>query len=313
MDENFRRAIRKMTGKSLVRLGGRPDRAPLVAELSQNMAPTWSIALSAHLEAALDNPEDFMAGSETISLSNEAWRAAQGEFPALAEEFRARFEDFRVKWLQRFSTEEIMKVLMQGRWVAQDPQGGWTFALKGRTEKEREKEARDLYYETAHLLVGDAEKLLVMMVSRALHLQDRLASVWHKESAVDAMSKVLPSLEASLREFEDKCFFEIRETLPTFAFTRFALAFRTARGSTIARAPTVQAVARQVGGAAWNPLGTYENAFLAYLEDFCDYTRGLTLLIGDWYHNKWSLYLRGFSRGQLDLFGAPALASKESL
>jgi len=300
-----------MTGRSLIRLGARPERSQLTAELAQNMEPAWSIALSAHLEAALDNPEATMAGSETISLSNDAWRAAQTEFPALADEFRVRFDEFRDKWLQRFSTEEITKLMQQGRWVTQDEQGGWTFALKGRTEKEREKEARNLYYETAHLLVGDAQKLLVMMVSRALHLQDRLASVWHKESAVDAVSKVLPSLEASLREFEDKCIFDIRETLPTFAFNRFAMAFRSARASHVLRAPTAQAAARQVGGL-WNPIGAYENAFLAYLEDFCDYTRGLTLLVSEWYHNKWSLYLRGFSRGQLDLFGTQAISKQDT-
>ncbi len=300
-----------MTGKSLARLGARPERTQLMAELAQNMEPAWAIALSAHLEAALEDPEATMSGSETISHSPEGWRIAQGDFPALAEEFRGRFEEFRSKWLQRFSTEEITKLLLQGRWVIADSAGGFTFALKGRSDKEREKEARNLYFETAHLLVGDAQKLMVMMLSRALHLQDRLASQWHKESAFDAVSKVLPSLEASLREYEDRCFFEIRETLPTFAYNRFVLAFRTSRGANLGKLPTAQAAARQVG-AAWNPLGAYENAFLAYLDDFCDYTRGLTLLIGEWYHNKWSLYLRGFSRGQLDLFGTSALPPQDS-
>lgn len=304
MDEYFRRAIRKLTGRSLSRLAARPERSVLLAELAQNMEPAWSIALGAHLEAALDDPAAVMAGSETISSSSEAWRAAQGEFPALQEEFRARFEEFRTKWLQRFSTDEIAKTLLQGRWVSQDDQGLWSFALKGRTDKEREKEARNLYYETAHLLVGDAQKLLVMMLSRALHLQDRLAAVWHRESAVDAVSKVLPSLEASLRDFEDKTFFSIREAMPGLAYERFIAAFRSARLSQVSKASSVHSVARQVGGPAWNPLGAYENAFLAYLDDFCDYTRGLAVLLGDWYHNKWSLYLRGFSRGQLDLFGA---------
>ena len=78
---------------------------------------------------------------------------------------------------------------------------------------------------------------------------------------------------------------------------RFIVAFRTARLSHVSKASSVHSVARQVGGPAWNPLGAYENAFLAYLDDFCDYTRGLAFLLGDWYHNKWSLYLRGFSRG----------------
>jgi hypothetical protein len=60
--------------------------------------------------------------------------------------------------------------------------------------------------------------------------------------------------------------------------------------------------ARNVG-RLWDLNGAYENPFLAYTDDFCDYAAGLTLLIGRWYQEKWSLFLRGFSRGQLDLFG----------
>ena len=39
-------------------------------------------------------------------------------------------------------------------------------------------------------------------------------------------------------------------------------------------------------------------------KDFCDYAVGLCLLMAEWYRDKWSLFLRGFSRGQLDLFGS---------
>ena len=46
----------------------------------------------------------------------------------------------------------------------------------------------------------------------------------------------------------------------------------------------------------------YENGFLAFTDDFCDYARGLTLQVIDWYRDKWSLFLRGFNRGQLNLF-----------
>ena len=69
MDESFRRAIRKMTGTSIVRFGSRPNRASMIANLSQSMNATWSIALYEHLDANDSNPSATMAGPETSLLA----------------------------------------------------------------------------------------------------------------------------------------------------------------------------------------------------------------------------------------------------
>lgn len=294
MDEAFRRSIRKMTGTSLARLGGRLNRGTVKASLAQSMEIPWVIALFEHLDASFADPDSLMAGSEMVSYSASSWQGAESHFPALCEEFKKRFEDFRIKWLQRFATEEIHRNLLQGGWITKDEQG-WYLALKGNT-----KEIRSLYHATIHLMVGDAEKLLVMMVSRAVHLQEQLGKVWHKESALSPISKLLPSLEASLRGQEDAYIARLRGSLSHTAYLRFSNAFRNVRS--MRRYASSVACVRYVG-RLWNPAGAYENAFLAYVEDFCDYARGITLLIGEWYQEKWQLYLRGFSRGQLDLFG----------
>lgn len=298
MNEVFRRAIRKMTGASIVRFGSRPNRAAMVANLSQSMSATWSIALFTHLDANDSDPSATMCGPESVSFSPSAWKLSESEFPHLLDEFTVKFEEFRLKWNQRFSTEEIHRQLLQSNWLVQEEEG-WLFSFKG-----TKQDIKNLYFSSIHLMVGDAEKLLVMMSSRAAHLQERLSSFWYKESATDALSKVLPCLEASLRDQESELVSSLRTSLADTAFKRFSTGFKASAKPRYY--PTSMSCARNVG-RQWDLSGAYENPFLAYADDFCDYAAGLTLLIGKWYQEKWALYLRGFSRGQLDLFGQDPL------
>ena len=297
MEEAFRRAIRKMTGKSLVRLSSRPDRSHVLSQLSQGLASAWTVALHEHLEAAHDPAEGFAGEGETVSHSADAWRQCQAEFPALAEEFRIKIGEFRDKWTQRFALDAMAQGLMQGRKLQKDDEG-WFIEMRGSSQ-----EVKDFYFHTVHLMVGDAEKLVVMITSRCLHSQDRLAAAWHRESLLSPGSKVLPTLEAGLRDIEAQVFRGLRENVSALAYKRFTMAFKPTRGK-LPHFSTPIAAVRQVGGPAWNPVGVWESGFLGYLHDFCDYTEGVVRLIGEWYFSKWSLFLRGYSAGQLELFGA---------
>lgn len=296
MEEAFRRAIRKMTGKSLSRLGSRPVRSEVVQSMSQTFAGTWAVVLHEHLEATHIPHEGFAGEGEMVSHSPAAWALCQDLFPALAEEFTVKLSEFRHKWNQRYALEVLMPALMQGRWLQQDEEG-WYFNMRGSAQ-----ELKDFYYETLHLMVGDAEKLLVMKTSRVFHIQDRLIQLWHRESIISPSSKVLPSLEAGMREQEGQVFKQLRENMTALGYKRYVSAFKPVRGK-VPHYPTAAAAVRQIG-KAWNPLGVWETGFLAFLQDFCDYTEGLLGLIGDWYFSKWTLYLRGYSAGQLDLFSS---------
>ena len=291
MDEKFRRAIRRMTGTSLLGLGFRLDRASELANLSQSMDVRWSIALYEHLDAAESNPEEMMAGSEMISNGTAAWKLAAEDFPIILEEYRQKFEEFRAKWMQRFATEEITRMLSQNQYIIQDDHG-WYFSVTA-------EKLRNLYFSTIHLMVGDAEKLLVNLSGRVEHMQDKLARLWYRESAVDSASKILPSLEAALRSSEYALTARLRASLANISRTRFMAEFKPPREKP-KHFQTARSCAKNVG--ANNANIAYENAFLAFTDDFCDYAQGITLFVGKWYRDKWLLYLRGFSRGQLDLF-----------
>ncbi len=287
-----------MTGNS-VRLSVRPNRSSMVANLSQSMMVTWSIVLYEHLDAMLNDPSVNVGSSELISFSETAWKLADVSFPQIIADANKLYDEFRAKWMQRFSTDEVMRLLLEGgEFMQHDEEKGWVLNVKN-----NKQDINAFYSATIHLLVSDAEPLFVRMNGRVMQLQEKLCKYWHSESAVDAVSKLLPSLEASLRDKENAMVVSLRSSLNALAKKRFAAAFAT-------KAParyysTANSCARNVG-RYWNPHYAYENGFLAFTDDFCDYARGLTIQIIEWYQSKWALFLRGFSRGQLNLFETTA-------
>lgn len=298
MQENFRRSIRKMTGNS-VRLSVRPNRSSMVANLSQSMMVTWSIVLYEHLDAMLNDPTANVGSSELISFSETAWKLADSSFPQIIADANKLYDEFRAKWMQRFSTEEVMRLLLEsGEFMQHDEEKGWVLTVKN-----NKQDINAFYSATIHLLVSDAEPLFVRMHGRVMQLQEKLCKYWHSESAVDAVSKLLPSLEASLRDKENAMIVSLRSSLNALAKKRFAAAFATKNPSRYYS--SAAGCARNVG-RYWNPHYAYENGFLAFTDDFCDYARGLTIQIIEWYQSKWALFLRGFSRGQLNLFETTA-------
>ena len=304
MEESFRRSIRKMTGAS-IRLNACPNRSSMVADLSQSMMVTWSIALFEHLDAMLNNLDPSVGNSEQISFSETAWKLADTSFPQIAEAANKLYDEFRAKWMQRFSTDEVLRLLLEGGdFIHHDEEKGWALTVKN-----NKQDINAFYSATIHLLVSDAEPLFVRMHGRVMQLQEKLCKYWHSESAVDAVSKLLPCLESSLRDKENAMITSLRSSLNVLAKKRFALAFTGKGPQRYYR--SAASCARNVG-RFWNPHYAYENVFLAFTDEFCDYARDLTLYIIDWYHDKWSVFLRGFSRGQLNLFETTASAEAKN-
>ena len=264
------------------------------------MMVTWSIVLHEHLDAMLNDPAVNVGTSELISFSETAWKLADSSFPQIIADANKLYDEFRTKWMQRFSTDEVMRLLLEGGdFLHHDEEKGWALTVKN-----NKQDINAFYSATIHLLVSDAEPLFVRMHGRVMQLQEKLCKYWHSESAVDAVSKLLPSLEASLRDKENAMVVSLRSSLNSLAKKRFAAAFNT-KGAPHYYS-SASSCARNIC-RFWNPHYAYENAFLAFTDDFCDYARGLTIQIIEWYQSKWALFLRGFSRGQLNLFETTAL------
>lgn len=293
MQESFQRIVRKMTGYSLG-VSTRPNRTMALATLSQSMMVTWSIVLHEHLNAMLSIPTENVGTSEYVSFSANALKLSESGFASIFADANKLYSEFRTKWMQRFSTNEISRLLLEnGNFIRCDNKG-WCLSIKN-----NKQDINALYSATIHLLVSDAEPLFVRMHGRVMQLQEKLCKYWISETALDAMSKLLPSLEASLRDKENLLINSLRASLNSLAKKRFALAFSAK--SAFRYYPSAVSCAKNVG-RFWNPHYAYENCFLAFTDDFCDYARGLTMQVIEWYQGKWSLYLRGFLRGQFNLF-----------
>lgn len=293
-----------MTGAS-VRLSVRPNRAMMMATLSQSMMVTWSIALFEHLDAMINNREESVGGSEVISYSETAWKLCESGFAQIMQDANKLYDEFRTKWMQRFSTDEVLRLLLEGGdFLHHDDEKGWALTVKN-----NKQDISAFYSATIHLLVSDAEPLFVRMHGRVMQLQEKLCKYWHGESAVDAVSKLLPCLESSLREKENAMIVSLRMSLNQLSKKRFAAAFNS---KSPARYYTTAASCARNVGRYWNPHYAYENGFLAFTDDFCDYARELTLQIIEWYQSKWSLFLRGFNRGQLNLFETMGLEKAQN-
>jgi len=174
------------------------------------MDPALVIVLSEHLGWTAKHPESF-PHSENISQSHTAWLSALYGFAELEQKFAAKLEEWREKWQQRFEIEGVAQI------VAAEAEE----IKKIKNAKDREQQARLLYLKTVHLMIGDAQKYLVTINSRAELLQENVRKIWHKNCPSDSYSKILPSLESSFQNYEEKFFEAQKDSVPDNARQEF--------------------------------------------------------------------------------------------
>ncbi len=292
MDSNFRKAFRQFTGQSIVDLKSFLPQKEVVEQLSHSMNNSFSIILREHIEQSRDQ---FTIESEFISESDECLKYCQAEFKALDDEIVAKFVDFRSKWAQRLTAEVMLPILREGGWIEKTDKG---YTLK---VGHKSKEIKDFFLQTLHLMVGDSEKLLVTTYSRATNIQKNGAQLWYTNSITTPVTKILPTLEAGLRNIDQKIITNIRSSLYTLAQKKYVTGIQK---QTKKYYSTEAALFNAIGNKSWNPLGLWDNGFRAFTEDYVDFCLGISLELSSWYRSKWEIFSRGFSQGQLDLFKA---------
>jgi hypothetical protein len=171
------------------------------AELAHKMDPASVIVLSEHLGWVAKHPET-LPHSENISQSRAAWLYALNGFAELEQKFAVKLSEWREKWQQRFEIEGVAQI------VAVEAEK----IKKIKNAKDRERQAKILYLNTVHLMIGDAQKYLVTINSRAELLQENIRKIWHKNCPGDSYSKILPSIESSFQNYEETFFGNIRNS-----------------------------------------------------------------------------------------------------
>jgi len=233
------------------------------AELAKCMDPASVIVLSEHLGLIAQASETF-PHSEYVSQSKAAWLMANEGYLELECEFAGRLKEWRDKWQQRFDMEN----------TAQAVASGAEAISKIANAKEKETQSKNLYHSTAHLMVGDAQKHVVTLNSRAELLQEKLRKMWHKNCLADSFSKILPSMENAFQNHEETFFANIREAMPQYAIQEFYAAISLEN----------------------------RNAILNfYLSKMYSYVSKMSSALCKFYSKKWALYAGGFRNRQNNL------------
>ncbi|GBU24044.1 hypothetical protein R83H12_00665 [Fibrobacteria bacterium R8-3-H12] len=165
------------------------------------MDPALVIVLSEHLGWVSKHPES-LPHSENISQSRTAWLSALDGFADMEQKFAAKLDEWREKWQQRFEMEGVAQIVATGA----------DEIKKVKNAKEKEQLAKALYLNTVHLMIGDAQKYLITINSRAELLQENIRKIWHKNCLNDSYSKILPSIESSFQNYEETFFGNIRNS-----------------------------------------------------------------------------------------------------
>ena len=250
-----------MANKSIVNLSQNHS----YAELARNMDPALVIILSEHLGWVIKHPEN-LPHSENISQSRTAWLSALNGFAELEQKFAAKLDEWQEKWRQRFEIEGVSQMVATGA----------DEIKKIKIAKERERLAKILYLNTVHLMIGDAQKYLVTINSRAELFQENIRKIWHKNCPSDSYSKILPSLEGSFQNYEETFFSDIRNSF-----------FEDQRDS-------VPSIAKQEFLEAIMANDDCNLILNFYFSKIFRQVSKISANIFKFYSKKWALYARGF-------------------
>ena len=66
-------------------------------------------------DAMLNDPAVNVGTTELISFSETAWKLADSSFPQIIADANKLYDEFRTKWMQRFSTDEVMRLMPRAR------------------------------------------------------------------------------------------------------------------------------------------------------------------------------------------------------
>jgi len=229
------------------------------------MDPASVIVLSEHLGWVARHPEG-LPHSENISQSRAAWLSALGGFAEMERKFAAMLCEWREKWQQRFETEGAAQMVAAGA----------AEIKKMKNAKERERQAKALYLGTVHLMIGDAQKHVVTVNSRAELFQENIRKIWHKNCPGDSYSKILPSIESAFQNHEESFFGNMRNAF-----------FEDQKDS-------VPGIARQEFLEAIMASEDCSLILNFYFSKIFRHVSKISASIFKFYSKKWALYARGF-------------------
>ncbi|HKP95491.1 MAG TPA: hypothetical protein VJ385_07025 [Fibrobacteria bacterium] len=263
--------------------------------------PGHSILIRALLDRESLPVSDHASGFAGLSAGPSAYAMVQDRVERIREESALKFLEFRDKWRKRLAFVQLHPFLQRNQWFRQDLAG---FSLVGKGTR---KEAKMLYLQSLHDMASDGERQVSALSGHMFRLQGELAAIWHRESVRDDRSKLLPALEAALRNGEAELFKRVRLSLGDLALDTFTE--RVAKWDKRVYGSEEE----MFRGIAWPwQSARYRSGFEGFMETFADLAESVCAAMLAHYEGKWDLFLRGLTPPQQSPFSRPALPARMS-
>jgi hypothetical protein len=234
--------------------------------------------------------------TEAVRLQGSAgvMRGTHRILEDLRRETRLKFAEFREKWEARLEAKALLPFLVRNQWIeAYRPPEDASAVATGvvLTGKGGRKEARMLYLQTAHDMATDCARQWASLAGRLQAFQASFAAEWHAHAvaAEDDATRLLPVLEAALRDAEFDAWKAMRLALGDVAeeaFVRAAVRWETR---------VFPDAAALVHGTLhpWTASGLAGNGFSGFMRALSALAEKLSLAMLEHYERKWDLFLRG--------------------
>ncbi len=252
-----------------------PDTA--LAELAAWMEPRHTLLLRTLLDRT---PEVRAVGVPAVA------RGAQRVLDGLRRDARLKYAEFRERWEARLEPKALLPFLNRNQWIQPFEEGGVVLTGKG-----GRKEARMLYLQTGHDMATDCARQWASLAGRLQVFQSSFASEWHAAVVVadDDATRLLPTLEAALRDAEFETWKKMRLALGELAeeaFIKAALRWETR--------PFADPEALVHGTLhPWVAHSPTRNGWSGFMRVLSYLGERMALAMLDHYERKWELYLRG--------------------
>jgi hypothetical protein len=266
-----------------------------IAELAAWMEPRHTLLLRTLLDRT---PDVRAAGAPAVA------RGAHRVLESLRRDIRLKYAEFRERWEARLEPKALLPFLHRNQWIqpysVEGEAGTPGIEVDGTEPRETRvvlagkggrKEARMLYLQTGHDMATDCARQWASLAGRLQVFQSSFAAEWHAAVVVadDDATRLLPTLEAALRDAEFEAWKKLRLSLGELAeeaFINAALRWETrpfANPEALVRGTLHPWVAHSPSRNGWSGF----MRVLSYLGE------RMALNMLDHYERKWELYLRG--------------------
>jgi hypothetical protein len=211
----------------------------------------------------------------------------------LRKDARLKYSEFRERWEARLEPRALLPFLTRNQWIVAHDEGGVVLTGKG-----MRKEARMLYLQTGHDMATDCARQWASLAGRLQAFQTSFAAEWHAAVVMpdDDATRLLPTLEATLRDAEFEAWKKMRLSLGEIAEEAFIKAVLKWETRPFA---DEEALVRGLLHP-WVRLSATRNGWAGYMRVLSFLGERMALAMLDHYQRKWELYLRGLPRAGAD-------------